>query len=201
MTKIEGSNGWYWCCDYASGDLYEAEELFRNRQSIPSNRLVFIHYPDGQVVEPMEAKEGQYFGAPAFENGKLQILMVDFPASAIRIFQYEPATSQTNLRAEIPLSEVKDCYNLLLMQAPLMLTRQGMENVFQVIWPEKAEFPIGNTESFYGREGDRMYFSRWKEEPDYWEEVVIRRYPSGEILEVISGSLYEMPDGQRWVLR
>lgn len=201
LTEIEGSGGWYWCCDYAAGDLYEAEELFHHDHPVKSNRVLFVHYPEGRVVEPVKAKEGQYFGTPVFEKDCLQILLVDFPVSVIRVFRYDPATEQTVLRAEIPLSEVKDCYNLMLAKSPLMVIRQGFEQLFQVIWPEKTEFFIGTRESFYSRHGDKLYFSRWYEDPEYREEVVIRQYPGGEILEVISGSLFEMPDGQRWILQ
>lgn len=108
---------------------------------------------------------------------------------------------QTTLRAENSLAEVQDCYNVMFAHAPPMLIRQGFENLFQVVWPEKTEFHIGNQESFYSRDGDKLYFSRWFEDPEYRDEVVIRHYPSGEILEVIPGSLWEMPDGQRWVLQ
>ena len=201
FTEIEGSNGWYWCCDYASGDLYEAEELYKHNNPIKNNRLVFIHYPDGRVIEPIIAKEGQYFGAPTYDNGNLQILMVDFPMAVIRIFQHDHTKDETTLRAEIVLTEIKDCYNLMFANSPLMVIRQGFENFFQIIWPEKAEFFIGNRETFYSRDGDKLYFSRWFEDTDYREEVVIRKYPSGEIIEVNQGVLIEMPDGQRWVLQ
>lgn len=201
FSPIEGSDGWYWCCDYASGDLYEAEELFRYHHPIQSNRLVLLHHPDGRTVEPIKAQKGQYLGSPTFDEGKLQLLMVDFPADMIRLFQYDPQLDQTTLRAEIPLSEIKDCYNLQFAKAPLMLIRQGSENLFQIVWPEKAKFFIENTESFCSREGDKLYFSRWFEDPDYREEVVIRQFPSGKILEVIPGTLHEMPDGQRWVIQ
>ena len=152
-------------------------------------------------MEPITAKKGQYFGAPMYDNGNLQILMVDFPMAAIYIFQYDDARDETTLRAEIALDEVKDCYNLGFAQSPLMVIRQGFENLFQVIWPERTEFSIGNRETFYSRDGDKLYFNRWFEDPDYRDEVIIRQYPSGKILEVIPGSLYEMPDGQRWVLQ
>lgn len=201
LTEMQGSGGWYWCCDYASADLYEAEQLFRHGNAIQHNRLVFVHYPDGRVVEPIKAKAGQYFGGPAFDNGKLQLLMVDFPESMIRLFQYDDASEQTSLRAEIPLTEVKDCYNLMLTQSPLMVTREGSEHLFQVVWPEKATFYVGNRESFCSRDADKLYFSRWFEDPDYRDEVVIRHFPSGEILNVIAGSLWEMPDGQKWILQ
>lgn len=201
LTELQGSGGWYWCCDYATGDLYEAEQLFRHGNAIQHNRLVFVHYPDGRVVEPIKAKAGQYFGGPAFDDGKLQLLMVDFPESMIRLFQYDDASEQTSLRAEIPLTEVKDCYNLMLTQSPLMVTREGSEHLFQVVWPEKAAFYVGNRESFCSRDADKLYFSRWFEDPDYRDEVVIRHFPSGEILNVIAGSLWEMPDGQKWILQ
>ena len=29
FQEIPGSTQWYWCCDYASGDLYEARSCLR----------------------------------------------------------------------------------------------------------------------------------------------------------------------------
>ena len=201
LTKLKKSDGWYWDTDYASGDLYEAEELFRHNHPIKSNRLVFVHYPDGRVVEPIKAKVGQYFGAPIFAEGCLYILMVDFPENKILILQYDDTAKEITLRAEISLAEVKDCYNLMLKESPLMLVRQGSEDIFQIVWPEKAEFAIGNTEAFDSRDGDKLYFSRWLEDTEYLDEIVIRQFPSGKILEIIEGVLWEMPDGQRWILQ
>lgn len=201
LAELPGSDGWYWSCDYASGDLYEAQELFASGHPIKRNRLLFLHYPEGRVVEPMKAEEGQYFGAPAFWAGQLHLLLVDFPAAAIRIFRYDDDAGQTALEAQVPLGAVQDCYNLMLHASPLMLTRQGSENLFQILWPEQGAFSIGHRESFCSREGDRLYFTRWFEDPDYRDEVVIRRFPDGAILETFPGTLWEMPDGQRWVLQ
>ena len=53
FQEIPGSTQWYWCCDYASGDLYEAQELFESRHPVSSNRLLLIRYPEGEVVEPI----------------------------------------------------------------------------------------------------------------------------------------------------
>ena len=89
----------------------------------------------------------------------------------------------------------------MFQQSPLMLVRHSFEKRLQFLWPETAEFEIGNTETFYSREGDDLYFTRWFEDPDYREETVIRRWPTGEIVKVIPGTLMELPDGQRWVLQ
>lgn len=201
IEPLDGSCEWYWGTDYTHGDLYEAQELYQDHHPVNCNHLVFIHYPDGRVVEPINGRAGQYFGRPIFHDGKIQILMADFSKSMIYIFQYEDSVKQVTETISLSLAEVENCYNLLLHQSPLMLTRQANDGNFQIIWPEKVEFDIGETESFFDRKGDNLYFCRWHEEPDYHEEIVIRKYPTGEIVEVIPGSWRQMPDGQVWVLQ
>ena len=91
----------------------------------------------------------------------------------------------------------------MLQTAPLMLTRQGGEDTFQIVWPEQASFAIGGRESFWFRRGNKLYFADWREGPDGSEadEVVVRKLETGEILDRIPGSLMSMPDGQVWILQ
>ena len=95
---------------------------------------------------------------------------------------------------------VADCYNLIPHSAPLMLTRQSSDNRFQILWPEQADFPIGGNEGFCFRDGGRLYFNRWFEDPDYREETVVRRLDTGEILEVLPGGLFQTDQGENWLL-
>lgn len=201
IEPLDGSCEWYWGNDYTHGDLYEAEELYRDHHAVNCNRLVFVHYPDGRVVEPIKGKAGQYFGRPISYHGKIQILLADFPKSLLSIMEYDDAINQVTAAASLPLAEVEDCYNLLLYRSPLMLTRQAHDGRFQIIWPDKIEFSIDETESFFERKGDKLYFCRWYDDPEYREEIVVRKYPDGEILQVIPGARKDMPDGQIWVFR
>lgn len=201
IEPLDGSCEWYWGSDYTHGDLYEAEEAYHGHHPVYCNRLVFVHYPDGRVVEPMKGKMGQYFGRPISYCGKAQILLADFPKSTLRIFQYDDIADQVAETVVLPLTEVENCYNLMLKQSPLMLVRQANDEKFQIIWPETVEFDIGETETFVERKGDQLYFCRWYEDPDYREEVVVRKYPAGEIAEVIPGSWTAMPNGQVWILQ
>ena len=178
--------------------------MYRDHHPATCNRLIFALYPDGRVVEPVQGKPGQYFGRPIFCGGSIYILLIDFPDGRIRIIQYDDACQTVVPVALLPLTEVEDCYNLLLHQTPLMLTRQANDGKFQIIWPESFAFAIGETESFCFRKDDQLYFSRWDEQMEgqiYQEEVVVRRYPDGSILDVIPGAWMEMPDGQIWLLR
>ena len=49
LAPLTGSQVWYWGTDYTSGDLYEAEELYRDGHRISRNRLIFVHAPDGRA--------------------------------------------------------------------------------------------------------------------------------------------------------
>lgn len=200
ITELDRESGWYWGTDFAGGDLYEAEEVYREGHEFRRNRLVFISYPEGEVFEPIKAADGQYFGGPVREDGRIYALLADFAADEIRILECTEDMSGAEIHETIPLAEVRDCYNLMLKGSPLTLIRQGREDRFQVVWPDRGDFPIAPQESFDHRDGDLLIFGKWYEDPDYREETVIRRYPDGEIAEELNGTLLVMPDGQKWLL-
>lgn len=200
LENLEGTTKWYWGTDYIHGDLFEAEELFNNKHKISSNTLLFVSYPDGKVIEPIKAQDGRYFGRPLYYNNHIIILLVDFNKKLIKLEQYNDITSEIKNILSIPLSEVKDCYNLMLGTSPLMLTRQGNENTFEIIYPNKIQFQIGNNESFYFRKDDYLYFSACFEDEEYRDEVIIRDINTGNIIEKKAGTITVMPDGQVWLL-
>ena len=146
MTNMElvqgGTDEWYWATDYIHGDLYEAEELFRQRHHVRSNRLYLIHYPDGTVYEPVPPVDGQYLGYPVYDEGAIVLLVVNFAESMIYILRFIHQQEKTQEVARLPLSTVKDCYNLILHTSPLSLTRQPNDGTFEMIWPEKISFAI-----------------------------------------------------------
>lgn len=193
--------GWYWGMDCTGGDLYEAEELFRDGHRITKNRLIFIRFPEGQLLEPVKAAEGQYLGSPVCCDCEVFCLLADFPARQLAILRCAADMRSAEPVVTLPLDAVPDCYNLMLRARPLTLVRQGHEGVFQVVWPDKASFPIEPSESVYARDGDTLIASRWFEDPDYREETVLRRYPTGEVLEQMPGTMMTAPDGSCWLLK
>ena len=104
LEPLPGSSEWYWGTDYASNDLYEAEELFRSGHPIDKNRLVLVHCPEGTVYEPVCRKPGQYLGRPVYHNGRVVLLLVDFPKEEIRILTFHEAQETTEPLAVLPLS-------------------------------------------------------------------------------------------------
>ena len=198
------TNEWYFGVDYAHGDLYEAEELFRDGHTINGRKLCLVHYPDGAVFFPVPKTEGHYCEKPVFLDGGIFILDVDFPNGSIRIIRFDCTGHHVSLHTELPLSSVKDCYNLQLHTAPLTLSRQ-CGNVLDIVWPEKVSLTIGDHDSFFMRDGEKLFFNRWYEEGEgadynYWEETVIRDL-SGNITETIPVDVMLMPDGEIWHLK
>ena len=200
LEPLQGSSEWYWGADYVGNDLYEAEELFRSGHPIDKNRLILIHRLEGTVYEPVCTQPGQYLGKPVYHNGQIVLLLVDFPKEEIRILIFREAEGTTEPLEVLPLSIVADCYNLMLEASPLMLTRSAHDNKFQILWPERRDFAIEDHEIFEFLEGNRLYTSVWYEDPDYREELLVRDYDTGEVLERIPGNFRRMPDGQKWLL-
>lgn len=129
ITYIEpvhgATNEWYFGLDYEHGDLDEAEEIFREGHVVKGRKLCLVHYPDGQVFFPVPKKEGHYSETPVFFEGGIFIIDVDFPNGLIRIIRFDCNDYQVSTHAELPLSSVKDCYNLQLRIAPLTLQGKG----------------------------------------------------------------------------
>lgn len=203
LERLDDSENIYFGTETLSGDLYEAEELFRKGKTVSPNRLVFVKYPEGAVTEPVKAAKGQYLGDPIFFDGVVYILLVDFRAREIRILKLDSSLENAEIHAMVPLSQVEDCYNLAFSAAPLMLTRTG-EGIFEIVWPERHVYDVGERETFLFRDGDELYFLEWNEEGSgkryrYWEETVVRD-PDGRVTRRLSGQVQKMPDGQTWLI-
>ncbi len=201
MELVSGAEEWYWATDYIHGDLYEAEELFRKGHPVQSNQLYLIHYPDGAVYEPVPPAAGQYLGCPAYDNGAVALLAVKFAEGIIRILRFTPEQGKIQEVVRLPLSAVENCYNLMLHTAPLSLTRQPNDNTFELVWPEQVRFAIEDRETLNFRDGDKLYFNIWHEEPDYREETIVRSLTDGTILERFPGVVRIMPNGEAWIIK
>ena len=206
IDAVPGGDGsWYYGLSFDQGDLYEAEEIYKDGREVRGREFCLISFPKGEVFRPLQKRTGAYPAEAVYENGKIWFPEADFPAGLIRIFAFDCESHETETAAEIPLSSVTDCYNLQLHVRPLTLTRQGgADGLFETVWPEKAAFPLDPHESFFLRDGEKLYFNRWDEEGEgdgyrYWEETVVRDL-GGNVLEVLPGDVRLMPDGEIWHL-
>lgn len=197
---IIGTNEWFACCDGKDTfcDLYEAEEIFNEYGSYSGMTCHLVHYPDGKVYSPFLLSNNVYVEKPIWNNGELDFLVIDFKDKKIQIIKYVPETKVLEKLIELPLSKVKDCYNLKLEVQPLTLGRSGMDGLYEIIWPEETVISIGDTETVLFRDEDKLYLSEWYENPEYHENVIIRDIQTGKIIEKYEGYLCRMPGNVFW---
>ncbi len=223
FENIEGTSEWYYSHVSSKSfcDLYEAEEIVNDGYTFVGMGCALIHYPDGKVFKPFEIKENIYVEKPVFLNGKIYFLEVDFDKKVMRVIyidseelissNFEDGKESNedkfcnisiedikHVEAEISLSEVEDCYNLMLKIAPVMITRGGNDGYFEIIYPENKIYNIEDREGFDFRNGEDMYFASWDENPEYEDFIVVRDYESGEVKSVEKGSIFRMPNGEMW---
>lgn len=197
---IDGTNEWFACCDGndAFCDLYEAEEIFNTCGAYSGMTCHIVHYPDGKVYSPFQLSSNVYVEKPIWNNGELDFLVVDFNDKKIQIVKYVPESQVLEKLIELPLSKVKDCYNLEIEVQPLTLGRSGMDGRYEIIWPEEKVISIGETETVSFRDGDKLYLSEWYEDPEYHENVIVRDIQTGQIIEKYEGYLCRMPGNVFW---
>ena len=201
-----GTSEWYYCVGYEHGDLYEAEEVFNSGGNVEGRGFCLIHFPDGTVYRPVKKERGTYLGEPVFYDGNVYFLRVDFNLKTIEIMSFSQKAPEALSVDTIPLSSVKNCYNLRIDTAPLTVSRQSVsENELEIIWPERLRLEMGDHDSFFMRDGKRLFFSRWHEEGDgekyrYWEEIVVKDM-NGNVIETLPGDIVTMPDGQKWHIK
>lgn len=152
----------------------------------------------------MPKTKGHYSEKPVFFEGGIFIIDVDFLQGLIRIMRFDCGDHSIRVHAEIPLSAVKDCYNMQLHISPLSLTRQ-CDNTLEIIWPEKLSIPINDHDSFFLRDGEKLYFNRWHEEGEgadyrYWDETIVRNL-EGDVTETLPGDVMLMGNGEMWNLK
>ena len=197
---------WYYGIYYKYGDLYEAEEIFKKGLPLKGRKFCLVHYPDGTAYFPLPREEGRYCGDPVYYDGSIYLLNVDFCKERIQIICFDAEDHEAELHAELPLSSVKDCYNLSLQISPLTLTRQCVgSNEFEIVWPERVHLYMEDHDSFFLRDNGKLFFNRWHEEGEgedyrYWEETVVKDL-EGNVLEVFPGDVMMMPDGEIWYLK
>ncbi|MCR5794057.1 MAG: hypothetical protein K6G61_01745 [Solobacterium sp.] len=205
ITALQPLSGcadeWYYALGYPYGDLYEAQELFEAGNTMNGNDLFLVHYPDAEVFRPVSGQPGRYAGEPVYAGRTVYCMYADFREGQIHILAFDCRTKETSVCAEIPLSSVKDCYNLRLHVYPLTLSRQPNDGTFEMIWPERKTIAVESRESFFLRDREKLYFSTWYEDPEYHEVTVIRHADTGEVLERLPGDIRLMPDGQLWYFK
>lgn len=199
--NIEGTNEWYYSKlpSYSTYDFYDAERVVNCGKNFEGMNCILIHYPDGEVHRPFELKENVYVDAPIYFNELLYFLIVDFNNKRIKIVSYNAKNRVKSNLADLPLSDVENCYNLMLKPSPITLIHEPNDGFLNIIWPEKKKIKIRANEIMMFRDNDNLFCSEWYENPEYHERVIVRDWNTGDIKKIIERQMNRMPNGDIWI--
>lgn len=198
IDNIEGTAEWY-IARNSTYDVYGALECINNSEEYSGDEVYLIHYPDGKTYMPFEKNKNICITNPIWNNGVFYIMKIDLINRICFIYEYIPKKNCLNLKNRINIGDKDECYNLNLKGMPLSVIEEDGEN-FKIIWPENKNIVIGSNESFLFRNKDELYFERWFDDISIKEETVVRNIKTGEIVKVIDGRLFIMPNNVIWQL-
>lgn len=89
--------------------------------------------------------------------------------------------------------------NIRLVTSPFALVKHDIQaDAVDFLWPEERHIQLGKNESLYFQNDGKLYLSKWMEDPEYHEEIIIRDAKTNKILERSPGYIRKMPDGTVW---
>ena len=196
--KVDGTDSWYFGQWTPCSEAYEVPE-FKNKY--PGTRLYFIEYPSGKVFEPINQEANVFLERPVYEykDNSFGIIRYDFNKEVIQIIIFKPECSSVKTIKEIPFSKVGDMVNLLLIISPFALVKHDVHNdSVEFLWPKEINYEFEKNESLDFQDDGKLYLTKWIEDPEYREEIIVRDAITGQIIERSPGYLRRMPGGSVW---
>lgn len=198
--KIEGTNSWFYGQWTPCAEAYEVPE-FKNKY--PGTRLYLFEYPSGKVYEPIKQEKNVFLERPVYDSkeGIFGMIRYDFNKKMLEAFTYNPKDFRLKKLTELPFSKLGDMVNIRFLTSPFILVKYDVRNdAIDLIWPKESHFQFEENESLELIADDKMYTSKWMEDPEYHEEVIIRDINTGIIIERYPGYCVRMPNGSVWMM-
>lgn len=99
----------------------------------------------------------------------------DFNKEVIQVLIFKPECSSVKTITEIPFSKVGDMINLRLINSPFALVKHDVHNdAVEFLWPKESNYKFEKNESLYFQDDGKLYLTKWIEDPDYREEIIVR---------------------------
>lgn len=206
---IKGTKEWF--CGQCT-PCSEANEVRDYNGNYVGTRLYLFH-ENGQIVEPIKQGKNVFLERPVYDcrNQTFGFLRFDFELEIIQVIEYQIKSNKCLVQAEIPIQEAGDLINVRLLVNDgvvgksecgyLLVKHEVHTDEVNFLWPIHRQFQFECNESLdFVELESKLYTSKWLEDPDYHEEVIVRDWNTGNILEKKPGYLVAMADGSKWMM-
>lgn len=168
----------------------------------PGTRLYIFHL-DGTVHEPLKQEKNVFLERPVYnrQNDSFGIIRYDFNLQMIQALEYRASAQELITLVELPMSIVENLVNVRIIQHPFMLVKYEVhEDYADFLWPFEKRLHFEENEMMDFVHAGKIYSSKWIEDPEYREEIIVRDLHSGEMIERKPGYIAAMADGSIWLM-
>ncbi len=197
--KIVGTDQWFYGQCTPCSEAYEVSGFNGN---YPGTRLYLFNI-NGNIFEPVKQEKNVFLEKPAYniDRESFGIVRNDFNKAIIQVIEYRIRSQETIVLTELLMSKAGDMINVRIITDPYMLVKHDIHNdAIDFLWPIERRYQFEENESLDFMYEDKLFTSKWIEDPDYREEVIIREKSTGEVIERKPGYMVTMPDGSRWIM-
>lgn len=195
--RIDGSDKWFYC--QLPNDIYP-NDLLNENYKFEGTQLIILNL-QGEMFEPIKREKNVCLSQPFYNVDENEFLVIrsDFNNQVIQLIKFSTTLNDATVIFETPLKNGGDMINLLVVINSNILAKYEDEK-FKMLYPYKSSFILEENESVFAVNNNQFICSKWFENPEYNEEIIIRSIPDGKIIDRKSGYSEIMPNGELWLM-
>ncbi|MTB64896.1 hypothetical protein GGG87_07795 [Streptococcus sp. zg-86] len=169
--------------DYLGTELYLFElQNQKVYQPFPKEAMIYLENP---VYDPLSDSFG--------------LLRFDFLQHIIQAYQYRPLNQELTLLTTVPFEKAGDLINVRLISSPFTLIKHEIHySRTHFLWPVEEVCQWETNECLNYLDDQYFYTSKWVEEPEDYEEVIVRERSTHQIIQRQKGRRLLLPNGEYW---
>lgn len=194
---IEGSDKWFYC--QIPNGVYP-DDLLETGYKFDGTCLMMINI-QGEIYEPVKREENVFVSEPFYniDEDKFLVITIDFNKQVIELIKFSTSQNDAEVIFDMALKNGGDLINLIVIRNSDIFGKYEGEN-FKMFYPKNMLVFLEKNESIYAVNDDKFICSKWIEDPEYREEIIIRNISDGEITDRKPGYSEIMPNGELWIM-
>lgn len=194
---IDGTDKWFYC--QIPNSVYP-DDLLDTNYEFEGTRLILLNI-QGEMYEPIKKEKNVCLSEPFYniDEDKFLVIRTDFNKQTIELIKFSTNQNDAEVIFDMLLENGGDLINLKVIRNSNILGKYEGEN-FKMFYPKNMLVSLEENESIYAVNNDKFICSKWIEDPEYREEIIIRNIFDGEITDRKPGYSEIMPNGELWLM-
>ncbi|MER0123970.1 hypothetical protein ABPH35_09945 [Streptococcus sp. ZJ93] len=195
---LDGTSNWAFG---KSPSYTDANDILVEKLDYQGTELYLFDLHTRKVYQPFPKEPMMYLENPVYDpaSQSFGLLRYDFHRKIIQAYQYRPSEDELTLLTTLPFEKAGDLINVRLAISPFTLIKHEIHHFrTHILWPVEDVCQWETNECLEYLDDQYFYTSKWVEEPEYVEEVIVRERNTKTIIRRQKGSITLLPNGELW---